>query len=200
MSDELITRIDKLRTLIAGKPELRWGVVTSIAPLAIRLDGDTEPLAGTPASNVTGLAAGDRVSVLIQNRRATIMGRAQGTDVSDTGWQNLILSTGWSAVGGHTPRARLMGGFLCIEGAALRGAGGSAENVATIPTTIPLLGSKAVFLSGHIIFNSTSRTAATAEVYLNIPTRRLRFDIYTTISTAAGWIVPLTATIPIDQR
>lgn len=200
MSDELITRIDKLRTLIAGKPELRWGVVTGVVPLAIRLDGDTEPLAGTPATNVTGLAVGDRVSVLIQSRRATIMGRAQGADVSDTGWHNLILSTGWTAVAGHTPRARLLGGRVSIDGAAFRGVGGNPNNVATLPSAITLLGDKTTFVGSTVMTLQGTSTIAVAEFFLHFPTRRLRFDGYSNIGTGANWTVPLKADFPADMR
>nr|WP_251364624.1 MULTISPECIES: hypothetical protein [unclassified Leucobacter] len=71
-------RIDHLRLDIAGKPELRWGVVSSASPLAVQLDGDAGPLAGSPSTLVGERSVGDRVQIAIQNRRATIIGVAGG--------------------------------------------------------------------------------------------------------------------------
>ncbi|MBC9953229.1 hypothetical protein ICM05_01020 [Leucobacter sp. cx-42] len=82
MFDELMMRVDRMRSDIAGKPDFRWGIVTAVSPLAIRLDGDTEPLAGVPSSLSWKLLVGDRVYVSVQNRRATIVGSANGGLVS----------------------------------------------------------------------------------------------------------------------
>lgn len=92
MFDELMKRIDRLRLDIAGKPELRWGVVTAVSPLAVRLDGDTDPLAGSPSTLVGSSRVGDRVQLAIQNRRATIIGAASS---GDTGWYNLPYAEGF---------------------------------------------------------------------------------------------------------
>lgn len=57
------------------KPTFRWGFVTSVSPsIQITLDGDTAPLASRP-SLLTPIALGDRIYAIIDNRRATVIGR-----------------------------------------------------------------------------------------------------------------------------
>lgn len=74
LADRLVTLNAKFRSV----PRFRWGVVVSTDPLRIQLDGDEEPLAGRPPTLVKGLAVNGRVMVLIQNQRATIVGKAKG--------------------------------------------------------------------------------------------------------------------------
>jgi hypothetical protein len=57
-------------------PSFRWGVVESAAPLSVRLDGDTDPLASPPAKLVP-VATGDRIFVVISKKKVTIIGKAQ---------------------------------------------------------------------------------------------------------------------------
>lgn len=56
--------------------QYRWGTVTTASPLAVQLDGDTEPLAGVPVTLET-VALGARVLVLIHDRRAVVLGSAK---------------------------------------------------------------------------------------------------------------------------
>ena len=56
----------------------RWATITSLKPLRIRLDGDSEPLLSTP-DTLTPVHLGERVRVQIYNRRATIIGTATGS-------------------------------------------------------------------------------------------------------------------------
>lgn len=56
----------------------RWATITSLDPLRIRLDGDSEPLLSTP-DTLTPVHLGERVRVQIYNRRATIIGTATGS-------------------------------------------------------------------------------------------------------------------------
>lgn len=69
-----------LDVLIPGPPQpvptFHWATVTDDTPLAIRLDGDDEPLAGPPSTLAT-VVTGDRVFVVVVERRATILGKAQ---------------------------------------------------------------------------------------------------------------------------
>ena len=67
-----------LARLEAAIPSLRWGIVTGVGPLRVQLDGDTGPLADSPDTLVAGLSVGDRVRVILVNRRAMILGRAGG--------------------------------------------------------------------------------------------------------------------------
>ena len=55
----------------------RWATITSLDPLRIKLDGDSEPLLSTPYA-ITPVRVGDRVLVHIYHRRATIIGVAGG--------------------------------------------------------------------------------------------------------------------------
>lgn len=52
----------------------RWGAVTGVAPLRVRLDGDTDPLAITPDSLIPALTVGDRVLCLRTGRQLVILG------------------------------------------------------------------------------------------------------------------------------
>lgn len=71
--DVLLERIRLLAARLDLAPSLRWGLVTSTDPRLVTLDADTLPIhAGTIAPVTTG----DRVLVVIVNRRATILGKA----------------------------------------------------------------------------------------------------------------------------
>lgn len=54
----------------------RWATVTGIGPLRIRLDGEAEPLAATPAA-ICPLQLGDRVWVQIHGRQMVVLGAHQ---------------------------------------------------------------------------------------------------------------------------
>lgn len=79
----LVGRLDGQQSRIREAPRLIWGTVTSVAPLRLRLDGDTEPLEGTPQSNVADLAVGQRVKCSLQDNRCTILA-ATGTVTTNT--------------------------------------------------------------------------------------------------------------------
>lgn len=59
----------------------RWATVVSPSPLLIRLDGETNPLAYTPATlRASGsLVAGDRVYVQLVGKRAVVIGTVDGS-------------------------------------------------------------------------------------------------------------------------
>jgi hypothetical protein len=60
----------------------KWATVTATSPLAIKLDGDTAPLALIPDSLVDPLllSAGDRVRVELSQRKVVIHGVSRGED------------------------------------------------------------------------------------------------------------------------
>lgn len=70
--------IQGVKDALRGVPHFRWGIVTATDPLTVRLDADEDPLDGVPSTLVSGLQVGDRVHVLVQNRRAVIIGKAKG--------------------------------------------------------------------------------------------------------------------------
>lgn len=62
-----------------GSPwKLRDGEVVSVGPLAVRLDGDTDPVEPTKLPFVAGLANGQRVGCLLGDRQLYILGRYGG--------------------------------------------------------------------------------------------------------------------------
>lgn len=76
----LLARIDQLGALIRSRPVFRWATVTNASPLQIKLDGDTNPLAGSPLTLIGDLVVGDRVRVEQQGTRLTVHGKAKKTD------------------------------------------------------------------------------------------------------------------------
>ena len=87
----IVDRIAALAAAIRGAPHFEWGTVASSSPLTVQLDGDSEPMLGTPSRLVSNLFPGERVLVMIQNRRATVVGRGGGT-VYRSG--EVLVSTG----------------------------------------------------------------------------------------------------------
>lgn len=92
----------------------KWATVTAVAPLAIRLDGDSVALALIPDSLIDPLelAIGDRVRVELSLRKCVIHGAASGGGVSGevkitarstapTGW---LLCQGQSLLRSAYPR------------------------------------------------------------------------------------------------
>lgn len=65
---------------IEDKATFKWATVTGVAPIAIRIDGDTTPLALIPDSLIDplSLSVGDRVRVELSLRRVVIHGKANG--------------------------------------------------------------------------------------------------------------------------
>lgn len=61
----------------AVEDSFSWATVTDDSPLRIRLDGDTNPLASTPATLIDGLRIGQRVWVQRHGRRLIVMGAAK---------------------------------------------------------------------------------------------------------------------------
>lgn len=94
---------DLERFLLPGRSEStsdpgnswRWATVTSVSPLAIRMDGESSPLAAVPQSLVSGLAVGDRVWIQVAGRRVVVHGRAGGGP--DGTWQPWTPTvSGWT--------------------------------------------------------------------------------------------------------
>lgn len=92
-------RIDALAARIRAAPHAEWGVITQASPLRVRLDGDAEPLLGTPSTLVSGLRVGDRVQAMIQNRKVTILGRGGGDPIREN---KILWSGAWYMHGTQT--------------------------------------------------------------------------------------------------
>ncbi|MGW9021256.1 hypothetical protein ACWGOE_07230 [Leucobacter chromiiresistens] len=195
MPDQFSWIVDRIVALAAGlraTPHVEWGTVVSTAPLTVQLDGDVDPLLGSPSKLAAGLMPGERVFVLLQNRRATIIGRGETSE-----WVPITPGPGWTAVSGHTPRCRVVGGWLVLEGALLRGSGGALTNLGSIPAGVPLRGGKTVFIGGHTIAKGT--TYGVAEVYLSLASRNLQISGYSNIDSTTGWVVPISGNMLADQ-
>lgn len=76
---DVTRRFKDLASLIDTKPVFRWGIITNADPLLVQLDGDDRPIAGSPSTIIGGLAPGERVLCLVQNRRVTVTGRGGGS-------------------------------------------------------------------------------------------------------------------------
>lgn len=79
MLERLNEIILDLKARLDRQPTFGWAVVTSVTPLRIRYDAQTETIAGTPDTNVVGLSVGDRVWCMRVHRRDVILGRGGGT-------------------------------------------------------------------------------------------------------------------------
>lgn len=82
----------------------KWAQVTSVAPLAIRLDGDTAPLALIPDSLVDplSLVVGDRVRVELSLRKVVIHGRSKGDPRVAELEELARIQAAWAIVSGPT--------------------------------------------------------------------------------------------------
>lgn len=76
-----------LRTPRPDGPHYRWGYVTSVSPtLQVVLDTETDPIQ-KPSTLVT-LEVGDRVFVLMESLRATVLGKVPEPPVPEPAWQS----------------------------------------------------------------------------------------------------------------
>lgn len=74
----LVSQVAKLKAAVDAMASWRWATVTSVDPLRVTPDGDTSPLAEAPDTLTAGLSVGDRVRLILVNRRAMILGRSGG--------------------------------------------------------------------------------------------------------------------------
>lgn len=92
---DLTDRINTISEKLALLPAFRWGRVETVSPLSVVLDGESDPITGV--SVVMQPIEGDRVLVLLWNRRATVLG-VSGTRPTMSGkWYQ--PSGGWDVVG-----------------------------------------------------------------------------------------------------
>lgn len=70
----IVRQLVDIKAALSLMPSLRWATVTQASPLRIILDGDNTSLADSPFCLIPKPKAGDRVSVIVANRRATIIG------------------------------------------------------------------------------------------------------------------------------
>lgn len=78
----VVRQLVDIKAALSLMPSLRWATVTQSSPLRIALDGDSAPLADAPFCLIPKPKTGDRVSVIVANRRATIIGMPGGGQLS----------------------------------------------------------------------------------------------------------------------
>ncbi|WP_115728241.1 phage tail protein [Actinomyces culturomici] len=79
--DYLMGTVARLKALVEQVPSYRWATVVQGDPLRILLDGDTEPMRGTPENVAGPLALGQRVLVTASRRRVYVIGRSGGMGI-----------------------------------------------------------------------------------------------------------------------
>ena len=191
--DYLVSTIARLSARVDLTPSFQWATVTATNPLQVRLDGMTEPLAGSVDALVMP-PVGRRVMVMVWNRRAIIMGALRGPDLPEipkmpdeivsTDWRPLTVSSGWGTVLGHTPRYRRWGDLVIISGAVIRQSGGYLSSLATLPdSALWPVGTQFIGVS------VTSRGQA-SELYMS-GAGVVSVQGYTTIDSNPGMVMPL---------
>ena len=191
--DYLVSTIARLSARVDLTPSFQWATVTATNPLQVRLDGMTEPLAGSVDALVMP-PVGRRVMVMVWNRRAIIMGALRGPDLPEipkmpdeivsTDWRPLTVSSGWGEVRGHTPSFRRWGDLVIISGAVERRVGGYLSSLATMPdAALRPVGTQ--FIGSSV----TSRGQA-SELYMS-GSGVVSVQGYTAIGDDPGMIVPL---------
>lgn len=116
---------------------------------------------------------------------ATTQNAKNAETLMQTDWKNLTLSTGWAAVGGHTPRVCKVGQLVVVTGAVLRQAGGAYSSIATIPagyrpTTTQFIGS------------GVTNKGGSYELYTG-PDGVLMCASYESAGSSAGIVMPIAA-------
>lgn len=89
-----------LRTPAADGSHYRWGYVTSTSPtLQVVLDTETSPI--QKPSTLVPLEVGDRVFVLLESLRATVLGKVSSSPVWST-YSPVLFSTGTNPTMGNS--------------------------------------------------------------------------------------------------
>lgn len=112
--DPIVAELKSLRAEFAKHPRAVWATVTQRSPLRIQIDGDSLPMASTPAQTSAPPAVGSRVLCLMQNGRATVIGNAPDPEMPVV--PDADLSFAPTSVG-----APMRSGLLALLHAALRG-------------------------------------------------------------------------------
>lgn len=118
-----------LRPPMPDGPHYRWGYVTSISPtLQVVLDTETDPI--QKPSTLVPLDVGDRVFVLMESLRATVLGKVSEPPVSSAA---ATLASGFADVSSAPPTVTRAGDVVTLTGRFVRSSGTGTEPF-TIPT------------------------------------------------------------------
>ena len=113
------------------KPEnsWRWATVVSTDPLAVRLDGESIPLATVPTTLTHALSVDQRVWVQMHGRAVIVLGAAG----RDTAWLPATFKNGWTDASSSAPvQYRMFHDVVRLRGRASGGTTGSV--IFTLPT------------------------------------------------------------------
>lgn len=117
----------------------RWGSVTGVGPLRIKLDGDSSPLPYSPDSLASGLVVGDRVWVQNKYSRLIVIGRSNASGHTDSGWFDIAPAYGFASDTEFPMRGRRFStGQVSLEGRFVYTGSGSqtwssGDTILTLP-------------------------------------------------------------------
>lgn len=117
----------------------RWGTITSISPLRVRLDGEASAQTATPSDLVGNLSIGDKVYVGMINGATVLLGRKGGANAPTYAWA------------GYTPTVTPDTGAFTTVTPTLR------YNV---------IGGKSVLVKGTITFTTVGTAAGNVTITL----------------------------------
>lgn len=124
--EPILRELDKIKSSMRGVPVVRWATVTAASPLAVRMDGDVDPLPFPPQSTVAGLTVGERVVCVEQNRRIIIISRVEPAP-PDESWKPLTLKAGFvPQTFGYAPSYQIKDDRIYMRGTILKSSGNFA--------------------------------------------------------------------------
>lgn len=114
-----------------------WGTVGSIAPFAIRMDGDDVPMAITPTTlvDLRRLKIGSRVWCQLNGRSLIVLGANAGGVSYDTDPQPLSMASNWVNYGQPYGGAfyYIQNNRVYVEGLVKNGVAAGNTTMATLP-------------------------------------------------------------------
>ncbi len=159
---DLTDRINTINEKLALLPAFRWGRVETVSPLSVVLDAETKPIVGVGA--ISQVSVGDRVLVLLWNRRATVLGVARTEpELQLSGvWDQ--PSSGWGVSGLSDEQGTWRGTFSMDlpfplpEGYTVVTSVSESRGFTIVQTSATVVGSRCVSMRFIQISNSDTKT------------------------------------------
>jgi len=118
-ANPLAPLLDAVRPRPVDVPAFRFGTVTGLSPVRVRLDGDTAPVASSPVL-LAPVATGDRVQVMIYRRQMTVTGVVNSGRVVTVQIDPAFTVSGWRVVA-HGSLVTVFGEFTKKAGTIASG-------------------------------------------------------------------------------